>query len=47
VGISEEEPTLRPAYIEDKNGHILPYVKFEGGKLKLLPTVFGVLEESD
>lgn len=47
VGISEEEPTLRPAYIEDKNGHILPYVKFEGGKLKLLPTVFGVLEESE
>lgn len=33
LGESVEEPELRPAFIEDKNGHILPYVRFAGGKL--------------
>jgi hypothetical protein len=33
LGIANERPQLVPAYIEDKNGHILPYVKFEGGSL--------------
>jgi len=35
LGISKTRPKLVPEYIEDKNGHILPYVKFEGGELKL------------
>jgi len=35
LGISKTKPKLVPEYIEDKNGHILPYVKFEGGELKL------------
>ncbi|MEA2075156.1 MAG: AccI family restriction endonuclease [Euryarchaeota archaeon] len=47
LGISEEEPKLESAYIEDKNGHILPYVKFKGGKLKLLPAALKVLEGSE
>ncbi len=47
VGVSEEEPELESAYIEDKNGHILPYVKFKGGKLKLLSEALKVLEEAN
>ena len=35
LGISESDPTLVPDYIEDKNGHILPYVRFTGGSLKI------------
>ncbi len=35
VGESSSEPTLVPEFIEDKNGHILPYVRFEGGSLQL------------
>lgn len=44
LGISIESPELDPAYIEDKNGHILPFVKFTGGTLKLLPEALSVLE---
>lgn len=40
-----EEPRLIAAHITDKNGHILPYVKFEGGSLKLTSTVVEVLNE--
>ncbi|MGH9475627.1 MAG: hypothetical protein ACRD1C_04775 [Terriglobales bacterium] len=35
VGRARSEPQLRAEYIEDKNGHILPYVRFEGGMLEL------------
>lgn len=35
LGIANERPQLIPAFIEDKNGHILPYVKFEGGSLEI------------
>lgn len=35
LGDAVEEPKLVSAYVEDKNGHILPYVKFDGGKLKI------------
>lgn len=38
-----EEPSLKPAYIVDKNGHILPYVRFEGGKFKLTEEVLNIL----
>ncbi len=44
LGESIEEPNLIPAHIEDKNGHILPYVKFEGGSLKLNKEALDVLE---
>jgi AccI restriction endonuclease len=30
-----EEAKLLPACVEDKNGHILPYVTFDGGRLQL------------
>lgn len=35
LGECIEEPTLVAAHIEDKNGHILPYVCIEGGRLVL------------
>lgn len=35
LGTSIEEPRLLPACVEDKNGHILPYVTFDGGRLHL------------
>jgi hypothetical protein len=35
LGESVAEPELLPACIEDKNGHILPYVTFRGGRLEL------------
>ena len=44
LGISHERPNLIPAYIEDKNGHILPYVKFEGGILNILQNAIDVLK---
>lgn len=43
---STEEPTLRGQYIEDKNGHVLPYVRFEGGRLRLLPEALTVLQQA-
>jgi hypothetical protein len=44
LGESTEEPNLVPAHIEDKNGHILPFVKFEGGSLELAQEALDVLE---
>lgn len=44
LGASNERPNLVPAFIEDKNGHILPYVKFEGGKLEIKEDAISVLE---
>lgn len=32
------------AEVLDKNGHILPYVRFEGGRLTLLPEALAVLD---
>lgn len=45
LGISVESPNLIPEFVQDKNGHILPFVRFEGGKLELSDTVFEVLRE--
>lgn len=42
---SRAEPRLIPAFVEDKNGHILPYVKFSGGSLKLSSRVVDMLEK--
>ena len=39
-----EEPALLGRYIEDRNGHILPFVHFEGGRLILKPEAMMVLE---
>lgn len=43
LGQSIEEPRLIPECIQDKNGHILPYVKFEGGRLELTSDVLNLL----
>jgi len=45
LGISIEKPSLESAYVEDKNGHILPYVKFKGGKLKLTEEALSILRK--
>jgi hypothetical protein len=42
---TEKEPTLVAAHIIDKNGHILPYVRFEGGKMLLKSEAMEVLRE--
>jgi len=46
LGASEQEPSLVADHITDKNGHILPYVKFQGGRLRLDPAALKVLEEA-
>jgi hypothetical protein len=45
LGLSIEQPTLDSAYVEDKNGHILPYVTFKGGRLKLTDQALDLLRE--
>ena len=35
LAISTSEPELVAEFIKDKNGHILPYVRFEGGAISL------------
>jgi len=45
VAVSTEQPKLDPAHIEDKNGHILPYVKFKGGKLEILKDAIEILKK--
>ncbi len=45
LGIANERPQLVPAYIEDKNGHILPYVKFEGGSLEITDDAINILKQ--
>ncbi|MDT8898328.1 AccI family restriction endonuclease [Thermanaerothrix sp. 4228-RoL] len=39
------EPRLKAKFIQDKNGHILPYVHFEGGKMDLRDEALNVLRE--
>lgn len=45
LGIANERPQLVPAFIEDKNGHILPYVKFEGGSLEIAIEALNILKQ--
>jgi len=45
LGIANEKPQLIPAFIEDKNGHILPYVKFEGGSLDFTNDALNILKQ--
>jgi hypothetical protein len=35
LGEVVSEPSLEADVVEDKNGHILPYVRFEGGSLRI------------
>jgi len=43
LGESREQPELIAAHIIDKNGHIMPYVKFDGGSMTLSETALEVL----
>lgn len=45
LGHSHKEPPLVAACITDKNGHILPYVKFEGGSMSLNAEALNKLRE--
>lgn len=45
LGVANERPQLVPAFIEDKNGHILPYVKFEGGSLEFTNEALTTLKQ--
>jgi len=40
-----QEPTLAAESITDQNGHVLPYVKFEGGKFKLSSQTLNLLDQ--
>jgi hypothetical protein len=44
LGESIDEARLSSAYVVDKNGHILPYVKFDGGALKLSAEALSMLD---
>jgi len=43
LGQTTEDPKLTAKYIVDKNGHILPYVHFEGGKMSLAAEALDLL----
>ena len=44
LGKLEEEPRLVADHITDPNGHILPYVRFEGGSMSLSAEALDLLE---
>jgi len=46
VGTTQEEPTLIADFVEDENGHILPYVRFQGGSLTIAGEALRVLDEA-
>ena len=43
---SRQEPSLIADQITDRNGHILPYVRFEGGSFVISPEAIKVLSEA-
>jgi len=45
LGKSIKEPSLIADSIVDKNGHILPYVRFDGGTLSLTKEAYKVLDK--
>lgn len=45
LGDAREEPKLTAKHIVDKNGHILPYVHFEGGTMSLRDEALGILRK--
>ncbi len=46
LGASTSEPTLVADYIADKNGRILPYVRFQGGSLEIAAEAVDVLRRA-
>jgi hypothetical protein len=45
LGDALEEPSLIAKSITDKNGHILPYVHFDGGKMSIRNEALNILRE--
>ena len=45
VGEMQSEPELVADQVTDKNGHVLPYVRFQGGELRLSGEALTVLDE--
>ncbi|MBV9470531.1 MAG: AccI family restriction endonuclease [Abitibacteriaceae bacterium] len=45
LAVTEGEVELKADKITDANGHILPYVRFYGGQLRLLPEALKILDE--
>lgn len=45
LGETRDEPNLKADHITDKNGHILPYVRFEGGTFALSAEAIKVLDQ--
>ncbi|WP_240550458.1 AccI family restriction endonuclease [Candidatus Roseilinea sp. NK_OTU-006] len=45
VGNTTQEPELKAKFIEDKNGHILPYIHFEGGRMDLSTDALQMLRD--
>lgn len=45
LGTAIEAPTLFPDFVQDKNGHILPFVRFEGGSLQFTDEALNLLRE--
>jgi hypothetical protein len=46
IGRITKRPKMTAASITDKNGHILPYVRFEGGRLDLSAEALAVLDRA-
>jgi len=46
VGDACEDPELVADYVVDNNGHILPYVRFVGGKLQMDPEAMSILDRA-
>ena len=46
IGEITEEPNLVAEFITDRNGHILPFVRFEGGKMTINAETRQLLKES-
>jgi hypothetical protein len=45
LGVARSEPTLVADYIDDRNGRILPYVRFRGGILQIGAEALAILDE--
>ncbi|HMV84886.1 MAG TPA: hypothetical protein PKA34_17280, partial [Blastocatellia bacterium] len=46
LGEAVEQPALIAAHIIDKSGHVLPYVKFDGGSLTFKPQALSQLNKA-
>jgi AccI restriction endonuclease len=46
LGSGQEEPELLADCIIDGNGHILPYVRFKGGRLMISPIALQILKDA-